>query len=65
MDEKYRTLKGYFDDNALQHARRQDEYKVHILKQRMRKGVKEFFVRFDGFPEEENMWITESDLVRQ
>ncbi|CAF1054696.1 unnamed protein product [Brachionus calyciflorus] len=34
-----------------------------ILKDRTRRGMKEYFVKWKGFPDEENSWVKESDFV--
>ena len=61
-DSKNRMIKGYFDDNELQLAREQDIYKIIILNQRKKGGVKEYLVHYDGFPSEDDTWIKENDI---
>ncbi|CAF0811670.1 unnamed protein product [Brachionus calyciflorus] len=34
-----------------------------ILKDRTRRGMKEYFMKWKGFPDEENSWVKESDFV--
>ena len=39
-------------------------YKIeHILKERKRKGKKQFFVKWEGYGQEHNSWVDETDMI--
>lgn len=52
---------GSFYEQELQKIRG-DVFKADVLKRRIRKGVKEVFVHWIGYPEERNEWIVDSTL---
>ena len=54
---------GTFDANDLQLGIPQSVYKFSILKTRIHKGKKEYFVQWDGYPSSDNSWVREEDLV--
>ena len=58
-------LLGGFYENELQPVTKTDEvYKIEkILKTRRRGGIKEYFVKWRGYPEKFISWIAEDDLV--
>ena len=58
-------LLGGFYENELQPVAKTDEvFKIEkILKTRRRGGIKEYFVKWRGYPEKFNSWIAEADLV--
>ena len=64
-DYEDEELLGGFYENELQPVTKTDEvYKIEkILKTRRRGGIKEYFVKWRGYPEKFNSWIAEADLV--
>jgi phosphoenolpyruvate synthase/pyruvate phosphate dikinase len=58
-------LLGSFYEWEVQRVVKQDEvYKIEkILNTRRRRGVKEYFVKWRGYPDKFNSWVTEADLV--
>ena len=57
-------IDGTFDDNDMQLAASQTVYKFRVLKTRRRNGIKELYVQWDGFPESDNSWIKEVDIIQ-
>ena len=63
-DRKGEIIDGTFDDNDIQSAISQTVYKFRVLKTRRRNGIKELYVQWDGFPESDNSWIKEVDVIQ-
>ena len=64
VDRKGEIIDGTFDDNDMQLAVSQTVYKFRVLKTRRRNGIKELYVQWDGFPESDNSWIKEVDIIQ-
>ena len=58
-------IEGSFYENEIQRVVKSDDiFKIEkVLSTRKRKGVKEYFVKWKGYPEKFNSWIGESDLT--
>ena len=58
-------VKGSFYDKELQRVDKKDEiYKVEkILRTRRKRGVKEYFVKWRGYPEKFNSWVKETEIT--
>ena len=58
-------VKGNFYDKELQKIDKKDDvYKVEkILRTRRKNGVKEYFVKWKGYPDKFNSWVTEADMA--
>ena len=65
MDGHGEPVLGTFDDKELQLGIPQSVYKFSILKTRKRKGIKEFFVHWDGYPSSDDSWVREEDLMEE
>ncbi|XP_028417823.1 uncharacterized protein LOC114542487 [Dendronephthya gigantea] len=62
------TLKTHASNvpNQPDHSNDDEIYQIEkVLKTRLRKGQKEYLVKWLGFPSEQNSWVTESDMVTQ
>jgi transposase InsO family protein len=57
-------LQGSFYDKELQRIIKTDDvYKIEkIIRSRRRQGIKEYFVKWRGYPEKFNSWVKESDV---
>ena len=64
-DDGGEEIKGGFYKEEIQEIKKDDNvYKVEeILRTRKRKGNKEHFVKWLGYPEKFNSWISEHDIV--
>jgi hypothetical protein len=59
------VIKGRFYENEMQ-AANYDVFKVEkVLKKRIKKGVSEEFVKWKGWPEKYNQWISQRATVRE
>ena len=58
-------VKGSFYDKELQRVDKKDEvYKVEtILRTRRKRGFKEYFVKWRGYPEKFNSWVKETEIT--
>ena len=57
-------IDGTFYQKELQKVEKPKEYKIaNILKRRTRKGKKEVFVQWLGYPDSFNSWVSEKDFV--
>ena len=64
-DYGHEKIEGSFYEKEIQRVVKTDNiFKIEkILSTRKRKGVKEYFVKWKGYPEKFNSWIGESDLT--
>ena len=60
-----RKLRAAFTKKEIQRVVKSDDvFKIEkVLSTRKRKSVKEYFVKWKGYPEKFNSWIGESDLT--
>ena len=61
-------ITGRFHDQELsrtQYERDKELIIEKVLKERHRKGVTQYYVKFEGLPEEQAAWITSSDVVQK
>ncbi|KAI6198864.1 putative transposon-derived protein F54H12.3 [Aphelenchoides besseyi] len=57
-------IAGHFYTPELSKTVKDDVYRIKsVIRQRTRNGVKQLYVSWMGFPETENCWINESDIV--
>ncbi|XP_054711451.1 uncharacterized protein LOC129221040 [Uloborus diversus] len=57
------SIQGTFYSQELQKVKLKEDYTIEkILKKRVRKNKTEYFVKFRGYPEKFNQWITASNL---
>ena len=63
-DQQDEILEGTFYEQELQKSTQQDGvYQIQtVLKRRTRKGKKEVFVKWKGYPDKFNSWIAASDM---
>ena len=63
-DDNENMFEGNFYAEDLGKTRKdaQTTYRIKVLKKRTRKGVKEFFVKFIGYPDPPS-WVKEADIV--
>ena len=59
-DWKGRILKGKFSQNQLQPVDIQ-MHRGHVIAERVRKGKKEYLMKFKGYEDEYNEWVKEDD----
>lgn len=65
-DYELQTIDGNFYAQELQKVEKNEEtvYRIEeIVKTRMKRGVKEFFVKWKNFNSKHNSWVRESDIV--
>ena len=64
-DYGHEKIEGSFYEKEIQRVVKTDDvFKIEkVLSTRKRKGVKEYFVKWKGYPEKFNSWIGESDLT--
>jgi len=62
-DDNNEEIKGIFYENDLCRASSETTWRVEVLKRRVRKGIKEIFVRWIGYRDKYNSWIPEENLV--
>ena len=64
-DYGHEKIEGSFYEKEIQQVVKTDDvFKIEkVLSTRKRKGVKEYFVKWKGYPEKFNSWIGESDLT--
>jgi hypothetical protein len=60
-DHEGEVIEGRFYPEEVQEIK-DDTYRVDVLKTRIRRGVKECFVHWIGYPSSQDQWIKESDL---
>ena len=62
---EYEKIEGSFYEKKIQQVVKTDDvFKIEkVLSTRKRKGVKKYFVKWKGYPEKFNSWISESDLA--
>ena len=59
-----KLIEGSFYDHELQRIIKTDDvYKIDkVISSRRRKGVKEYLVKWKGYPDKFNSWVKESDV---
>ena len=64
-DYGHEKIEGSFYEKEIQRVVKTDDvFKIEkVLSTRKRKGVKEYFAKWKGYPEKFNSWIGESDLT--
>ena len=62
-DWKGRILKGKFSQNQLQPVDIQ-MHRGHVIDERIRKGKKEYLMKFKGYEDEYNEWVKEDDTEK-
>ena len=62
-DWKGRTLKGKFSQNQLQHIDL-DMHRGDVIKERRKKGKKEYLMKFKGYDDSFNEWISEENMKK-
>ena len=65
-DEAGEILDGTFYDKEIQKVIKEDDvYRVEkALRNRKRKGVVEYFVKWKGYSDKFNSWVAESDMTK-
>jgi hypothetical protein len=66
INEEGQKVTGNFYDAELSRTKKTRDKTLiieEVLKTRKRRGVKEFFVKFEGRPPEEASWISQADLL--
>ena len=65
-DDAGEILDGTFYEPELQKVIKEDDvYRVEkVLRKRKRKGVVEYFVKWKGYPDKFNSWVTEKDILK-
>lgn len=64
-DDGDEVLEGTFYEEELQRVNDKDWYRIEkIIKERKRKGRKEYFVKWFGYPSSFNSWVGDVDLYK-
>ena len=65
-DDAGEILEGTFYESEIQKITKNDDiYRVEkVLRKRKRKGVVEYFVKWKGYPDKFNSWVSEGDISK-
>ena len=65
IDDSDTVLAGTFYEQELQRVADKTEYRVeHVLKERTRKGQRQYFVKWYGYPNSFNSWVDRLDVYK-
>lgn len=62
-DLKGEPISGIFYQNELCRVSEDTSWRIEILDERLRKGHKEYFVHWIGYPRDQDSWIAATDIV--
>lgn len=63
LDYINRDIKGSFYESELQSVTSESLPVEKVVKTRKRRGKTEYLIKFQGYPEEANIWLTQEDLL--